>query len=182
MIWHILTTAPQREFAAQKALETLGLSIMIPVEYRWHDARKAGHANKKAKTEKEVRAHPLWPRYVFAGCDRFMTPWREIYSLNHMGRPLITGALYRNGMPYALSHTERLHIGALTDIAKPQVPPDPSRRLYPGDKVRIIDGPFSGQPAMVHKTAKNGESIRVMVSLFGTLTEASVPVSMVEAA
>lgn len=182
MIWHILTTAPQREFAAQEALNRLGLSTMIPVEYRWHDARKAGHAAKKGKTEKEVRAHPLWPRYVFVGCDRFQTPWREIYDLNHAGRPLVTGALYRNGMPYDLSHTERLHIGALTDIAKPQVPPDPSRRLYPGDRVRIIDGPFNGQPAMVHKTAKNGESVRVMVSLFGRLTEATVPVSMVMAA
>lgn len=182
MIWHILTTAPQREFAAQDALKRLGLSTMIPVEYRWHDARKAGHAAKKGKTEKEVRAHPLWPRYVFVGCDRFQTPWHEIYAINHAGRQVITGALYRNGMPYALSHTERLHIGALTDVAKPQVPPDPSRRLYPGDRVRIIDGPFNGQPAQVHKTAKNGESVRVMVSLFGTLTEATVPVAMVEAA
>lgn len=182
MIWHILTTAPQREFAAQEALKRFGLSTMIPVEYRWHDARKAGHAAKKGKTKKEVRAHPLWPRYVFVGCDRFQTPWHEIYAINHAGRQVITGALYRNGMPYALSHTERLHIGALTDIAKPQVPPDPSRRLYPGDRVRIIDGPFNGQPAQVHKTAKNGESVRVMVSLFGTLTEATVPVAMVEAA
>lgn len=182
MIWHILTTAPQREFAAQDALRRLGLSTMIPVEYRWHDARKAGHAAKKGKTEKEVRAHPLWPRYVFVGCDRFQTPWREIYDLNHAGRPLVTGALYRNGMPYALSHTERLHIGALTDVAKPQVPPDPSRRLYPGDKVRITDGPFSGYVATIHKTAKNGESIRVMVALFQSLAEATVPVTMVEAA
>ena len=182
MIWHILTTAPQREFAAQDALRRLGLSTMIPVEYRWHDARKAGHAAKKGKTEKEVRAHPLWPRYVFVGCDRFQTPWREIYDLNHAGRPLVTGALYRNGMPYALSHTERLHIGQLTDVAKPQVPPDPSRRLYPGDKVRITDGPFAGYVATIHKTAKNGESIRVMVALFQSRAEATVPVAMVEAA
>jgi len=182
MIWHILTTAPQRELVSQKALRGLGLSTKSPLEYCWNDARKTGEARKKARTEKEIKAYPLWPRYVFVGCDRFMTPWRDIYSLNHACRPLITGALYRNGMPYALSHTERLHIGALTDVAKPQVPPDPSRRLYPGDKVRIVDGPFSGQPAMVHKTAKNGESIKVMVSLFGTLTEATVPVAMVEAA
>jgi len=181
MIWHILTTAPQREFAAQDALRRLGLSTMIPVEYRWHDVRKHG-GTKKAKIEKVVKAHPLWPRYVFVGCDRFGFPWREVYSLHADGRPLITGALYRNGMPYALSHVERLHIGQLTDVAKPQVPPDPSRRLYPGDKVRIIAGPFSGFPATVHRTAKNGESVTVIKKLFGTLVEATIPVSMVEAA
>lgn len=182
MIWHILTTAPQRELVAQKALRDLGLSTMIPVEYRWHDARKAGHASKKGKTEKEVRAHPLWPRYVFVGCDRFITPWREIYDLNHAGRPLVTGALYRNGMPYALSHFETQHIGLLSDVKKPEVPPDAARRLYPGDKVRIIDGPFNGRLATVHRSAKNGESYRVMVPLLATLVEATVPVTMVEAA
>lgn len=182
MIWHILTTAPQRELVAQKALRDLGLSTMIPVEYRWHDARKAGHAAKKGKTEKEVRAHPLWPRYVFVGCEWFQFPWREVYALNHVGRPLITGALYRNGMPYALSHTENLHIRRLTDIEAPAVPPSAGPRLAIGDKVRIVDGLFNGQLHRVTKVSKNGESIKVMVSLFGTLTEASVPVSMVEAA
>lgn len=182
MIWHILTTAPQREFAAQDALRRLGLSTMIPVEYRWHDARKAGQASKKGKTEKEVRAHPLWPRYVFVGCEWFQFPWREVYALNHVGRPLVTGALYRNGLPYALTGTEKLNVEHLTDVKKPEVPPDPSRRLYPGDRVRIVDGPFNGQPATIHKTAKNGESYKIIVSLFGTLTEATVPVAMVEAA
>ncbi len=182
MIWHILTTAPQREFAAQKALRELGLSTMIPVEYKWHDARKAGHAAKKAKTEKEVRAHPLWPRYVFVGCEWFQFPWHEVYALNHVGRPLITGALYLNGIAYALNKDERMSVEHLTDVKKPQVPPDPSRRLYPGDKVRIVDGPFAGQLHKVHKTAKNGESIEIMVSLFGTLIDATVPVAMVEAA
>lgn len=182
MIWHILTTAPQREFTAQKALRDLGLSTMIPVEYRWHDARKTGHAAKKAKTEKEVKAYPLWPRYVFVGCEWFGFPWREVYSLNHVGRPLITGALYRNGLPYALSKDEKNQVWLLTDVAKPQVPPDPSRRLYPGDKVRIVEGPFAGQMAMVHRSAKNGESVTVLKKLFGTLVEATVPTSMVEAA
>lgn len=181
MIWHILTCAPQREFKAQESLRALGLETMVPVEYRWHDVRKFGAA-KKAKIEKVVKAHPLWPRYVFIGCDRFVTPWRDIYSLRTDGRALITGALYRNGMPYALSHLERLHIQALTNIEKPQIAPVASRRLYAGDRVRIIDGPFAGQLHKVHKSAKNGESIRIMVSLFGTLTEASVPTSMVEAA
>ena len=81
--------------AAQDALRRLGLSTMIPVEYRWHDARKAGHANKKGKTEKEVKAYPLWPRYVFVGCEWFPVPLARVYALNHVGRPLVAGALYR---------------------------------------------------------------------------------------
>lgn len=181
MLWHILTCVPQRELRAQAMIEQLGMHVMLPVEYRWHDVRKGG-SGKKGKTEKVVKPHPLWPRYIFAGCERFHFPWRELYSIQVDGRPVVTGALFHNGIPYALSHVERLRVGALCDIEKPQVPPMPSRRLIVGDAVRILSGPFAGQLHKVHAVAKNHDSIKVMVSLFGSLAEAKLPVDMVEAA
>lgn len=181
MIWHILTCAPQREFKAQDAIQSIGLSTMLPVEYKWHDVRKHG-GTKKGKTEKVVKAHPLWPRYVFAGFAMPFVPWHQLYNLHAGGSQLITGALYHNGMPYALSHVERLSVRSLCDIEAPTVNPMQARQIQAGDKVRIVDGPFAGQLHKVTKAAKNGESIRIMVSLFGSLTEARVPVSMVEAA
>lgn len=180
MLWHILTVPPQREFKAAEALASIAASVMLPVEYRWHDARKQG-GPKKAKTEKVVKAHPLWPRYVFAGFTNFV-PWHQLYNLHSGGSQLITGALYHNGMPYALSNVERLAVRSLCDIEAPRVPPDAAPRLAVGDKVRINGGPYAGRLAIVTKLKGNRTHVDFLEALFGSLTEAKVPVNMVEAA
>ena len=87
-----------------------------------------------------------------------------------------------NGLPYALTGTEKLNVEHLTDVKKPEVPPDPSRRLYPGDRVPHRRWAFQ-RPACYHpQDREEWRNYKIIVSLFGTLTEATVPVAMVEAA
>ena len=184
MNWHILTTAPQRELKAQEALTKLGLSVMLPVEYRWHDIRKAGtQKGKKGSIEREVRPHPLFPRYVFAGYDDRID-WQAIEAVHHNGHKIITGALRDpiSGYRYRLQHIEALRIRSLCDIEAPRVPPSSSLALRPGDLVRITDGPFSGQLAKVTKQALNKETIRATHALLGSLVIKTGIVEVVERA
>ena len=102
----------------------------------------------------------------FVGCEVVSVPLARGHALNHVGAARRGCALYRNGLPYALTGTEKLNVEHLTDVkrsrkCRPTRPP-----AIPRDRVRIVDGPFNGQPATIHKTAKNGESYKIIVSLF----------------
>lgn len=156
MSWYILTTAPQREFKASKALDDLGLRAVVPYAIRHRKGRAKG--NKPVMIPFRV---PLLPGYIFAAPAHDDMPWYAIKAL-----PDVRGRVAFDGQPALLSDAEVDRMRRLAETERKEV----YRGLKVGDKVDIMDGPFSGLDATLE--AIGHAKVKVTVQIFGRSTSA----------
>ena len=126
--WYVVQTHIHSEAKAASHLERQGFPVYLP---RYLKRRR--HARKI-----ETVAIPLFPRYLFVTIDRATQGWRAIQSTIGVSRLVCNGDEPAPVPPNVISDL-RLREDASGLISLSTAP-----RFVPGDKVRVVDGLFSG--------------------------------------
>lgn len=172
LLWYALLTPPGREFVAQKILRRYGLRTFVPIRREWR--RK----NKFVKT-KELHSYPVAPRYVFAGFQRRVPLWFDLFNL-----PVISGVVGLEGEPSpirgeAMSRLIQKTAGGLNAPAVQKFMRT-HHEFAVGQTVEVIDGPFEGRKVPV--VAIRGARASLMLQLFGAEMEIELPMDILQAA
>jgi transcriptional antiterminator RfaH len=154
--WYVVHTQSQRETTAQAQLGQQGFRSFMP---RYE--KTVRHARKLTRT----RA-PLFPRYVFVILDLDRHPWHSVNGtigvvslLMSHERPLAAPSGVVEALISMSSHDkEQLFLPTLT----------------PGQKVRLVAGPFAEQLGVVEQLDDRGR-VRVLLEMMGAWYPVRVP-------
>lgn len=156
--WYVVHTQAQRETTAQAQLGNQGFRSFMP---RYE--KTVRHARKLTRT----RA-PLFPRYVFIILDIDRQPWHSVNGtigvvslLMSRDRPL----------PAPAGVVEALIAMSSNDKEQLFLP-----KLTPGQKVRLVAGPFAEQLGVLEQLDDRGR-VRVLLEMMGAWYPVCVPCS-----
>jgi len=83
-----------------------------------------------------------------------------------------------DGKPRPLSEEEAQKL--LSQIAVEEIKPKPRYQFMPGDRVRIIEGPFANFHGVVDEVKPDKGKVRVLVSIFGRETPVEIEFTHVQ--
>ena len=154
--WYVIHTKPRQESQALENLERQGYTTYCPQITLSKRRRNAWH----------TVSEPLFPRYLFIqlteGEDDF-GPIRSTLGVSNMlrlgGKPAIIG----NDIIETLQQQER-------DSAEV---PDAELPVKPGDRVRVMDGPFAGLEGIFLNNSKDARVV-ILMELLGRENRVSV--------
>jgi transcription antitermination factor NusG len=157
-------TLPHREAGAAKQLEFQGYRVFLPTH--WKTVRHA----RRFRT---VRA-PFFPRYLFVCLNLDRERWRPINGTFGVSSLVMAG-----DRPMPVPHGVVEALGALADDSGIL---SFSSVMQPGQKVRILNGPFADRVGeLVH--ADDKERVQILLDVMGirvtvhASTKALVPVA-----
>lgn len=125
--------------------------------------------NGKKVTSKRL----VYPGYVMVEMDMDDALWHEVKNT-----PRVTGFVGGGNTPVPLSPDEVNSI--LNRQATAAERPRPKMTFEKNDKVRIVDGPFSGFEGKVDEINTERGTLRVMVTIFGRSTPVELEFLQVE--
>lgn len=125
---------------------------------------------------KVAKVRPLMPRYIYVGA----TPDQGLYDANNA--PGVSTVLHGPNGPYRVPAEVMERELAKVDESGFVPPPAAPERcsLRQGDELELLEGPLAGFPATFH-ALDNDRYARILVSVFGRLVEAAVPLTWVRA-
>jgi transcription antitermination factor NusG len=172
--WHIIRTAPTREFASVNRLKREGLASFVPIETKL----------VKRKASKERRNYPILTRYVFIGCEDIRSVWGKLREDFDVYPKLMHGVLGLNrALPYALSDAEVSYLASLSENPVPYIKSiNPHRAaiiVREGQMARPMGGAFHGHEVRVSRIV--GKKAHALVSLFGSMREVEFSLEVLEA-
>ncbi len=157
MNWYVIHTKPRQEERALINLNNQGYDCYLP-----RRLKQVLRRNELA-TEQEA----LFPRYMFINLDVSLTgkSWAPIRSTLGVSRILTFG-------------TEPARVDEKTIAAmqarESQYPEDAIPLFQPGDKVRVMEGPFAGIEAVYQMN--DGEArVMVLIDLLSRQTRLTLP-------
>lgn len=160
--WFCLKTQPRRERQAYKTLMTLPeVKPLLPIA-RYPRATKQG---------KRMSSEAIFPGYLF--CQ--FAPARSSRQVQ-----------YSQGVAYIIKRGDQLVsmpeevIHEISLLAPEGVLELEPRPIMPGEKVRLIQGIFSGSEAEVIGLAPSAERVKVLLEILGREQEISLPVDAIE--
>lgn len=161
--WSAIHTKVAREFDAASRINLLGFETFCPI------FQKQRHHNHQI----EQVSRPLFPRYFFVRFDRDRHEWGKILTTRGVADFVRDGMGKPSIMPDIHMVTLKAAIAAHTPANDEGAP------IKPGDKVRLLAGPFSGFEALFCEDAK--ARVSIMLSLFGRPTKLFVPTEHIQA-
>ena len=150
MNWHAIRSMPNRDFAAQAAIQRKDIETFLPVEIIKRRKRKG------AMREMEEVRRPIIPGYLFVLLDSKAALMDLVHQLTQnrvIGARLIIDCVKVNGYPGTVSVSD---IEALRRYDGRLLTPDAPRIFMQGEKIVICDGPMTGTEGKVIKS-RNGK-------------------------
>lgn len=164
--WYVIRTNPQCEQRAKAALEDAGFTVFFPT-FR----KETRHSRTKAWQMKEF---PLFNRYMFIEMPKENADWFSVRKADGVECLLGVGGQPLPVAKHVVEQTLReVSAGAFDETRSV------GRKIKPGERVRIADGPLTGFYGMVTK-AESRKKVRVLIEMFKTLSEAEIPLANVE--
>jgi transcriptional antiterminator RfaH len=120
--WHLVQTKPRQELRALEHLENQGYVCFLPML----------HMERIVRGKLETCDEPLFSRYLFVRLGTVDCNWSPIRSTRGVSKLVAFGGRFAT-LPDACVEALRE-----TQCEIPQ------RLFHPGERVRIIQGPFSG--------------------------------------
>jgi len=161
-LWFCVKTQPRRERQAYKTLLTLPeVEPMLPM----------ARFPRQTKQGKRMASEAIFPGYLFC---RF-APVDSSRAVQ-----------YSQGVAYIIKRGDHLVsmpeavISEIRLLAPEGVLELEPRPLMPGDKVRLIQGIFSGTEAEVVGLAPSSERVKVLLEILGREQEISLPMETIE--
>jgi len=151
--WFVVHSKPRQELMAQGQLERQGYSAYLPRllrRGRWTDV-----------------VEPLFPRYLFVAVDVGQQSFGPIRSTRGVCSVLRFGQHYRPVPPALLAALRKREGDDGLHVLE-------SAGMLPGDRVRIVAGPFEGLEA-VFQSEQGADRVRVLLELIGTTAGATLP-------
>jgi len=156
--WYVVHTHPQGETRAMANLKRQGYEAYLPRCRKWRR-----HARKS-----ELVAAPLFPRYLFISLDIENERWRSVLST--FG---VCGLVLRGGMPASVPHGIVEGIKGHED-ANSFVDLTRQAALRPGDRVRVVAGPFADHIARFEGLS-DAQRVILLLELLGRQLRVLVP-------
>jgi transcriptional antiterminator RfaH len=163
--WYVVQTHVNAEAKAAANLDRQGFTVYLP-----RYLKRRSHARKV-----ETVSRALFPRYLFVAIDLATQRWRAIQStlgVSHLvcwnGHP----ASVEDGVITALKAREG-------DRGFIKLAPRPA--FSPGDRVRIVEGAFVDNVALV-EGASDHERVAVLLDLLGRKVRVLVGADLIAAA
>jgi len=169
--WYVLHTYTAQEDRVKETiikgikdtdLEPLVGDILIPKQ-------KTYHIREGKKIERERK---IFNSYLIIECE--LTKPLLTYIV---GIPGVTHFLGSGRTPMVLSQVE---IDRLLGIGERQGTKVSAYDYFPGDKIKIINGPFEDFEGVIDKIASESEKLVVKVTVFGRVTPVEVNMDQVE--
>jgi transcription antitermination factor NusG len=174
--WAVVMTAPQREEAAEAAIERLGYTTFLPRYQRLLKGVKVGPNGRRIRTRRlgELVSRPLFPTYLFVALVPGGFDSRRIIMVSCVVRIVRHAPI--DGLAGAVAPVDPAIVDELRQACEAgifdQVPP------VPGDQVRVTDGDFSGLVGTLVRVDDDGLRARVMLqALFGREAPVDLPAS-----
>jgi transcriptional antiterminator RfaH len=155
--WYAVYTLPHRETTAQLHLRNQGFRTFLPL---------------LPKTVRHARRHdtvlaPLFERYLFVAFDPTRTRWRAINGTRGVTRLIMQDD---RPTPVRSGIVETLIASSSPDGEVVFLP-----NIAPGDRVRLIAGPFAGQLGILQRLNSAGR-VQVLLEIMGS----HVPINVQE--
>ena len=158
--WVILTTTPQNEFKARDELHRLGISALVPVEFRM----------RQCATVKSFTKRPVLPGYLFAGLGP--NDWSSVRAVDGVRLPLRSDGRWAILTPSQVS--------ALETLSQPAEQRQSGHVYRIGDRIRIRRGAMAELEAVV--ASLDGPRLTVETMMLGKGHRVRVNPEHVEAA
>lgn len=162
-------------FLVEHFLQLKGFETFVPRRKAFRFANGVA----KVKREKDKRAFPAMPGWMFVGWPEGENRWRELFDT-----PGVSGVAGQDGKPARIS-ARAIRILA-RDLGIQLTAPErekhmPTYKEYaPGQTVKIVGGAWENLSAVVIDVT--GPTARVLAKLFGSEHEVKVPAMLLEAA
>ena len=147
--WYVVYTLPYREATAQLHLSNQGFRTFLPLLCK---------AVRHARRDRAVLA-PLFLRYLFVALDLTCDRWRAINGTR--------------GVATLIMQTERpvpVQAGVVETLIASSLPTGEVQfyqDMSPGDRVRLIAGPFAGQLGILQRLNGAGR-VQVLLEIMGS--------------
>ncbi|OPX19443.1 MAG: transcription termination/antitermination protein NusG [Desulfobacca sp. 4484_104] len=151
------------ERARAQRMEHLITEVLVPTE----------QVEEIVKGEKRISARKFYPGYIMVRMELNDDTWHLVNDT-----PKVTGFLGSRTEPVAIPESEAEKI--LTQMREGALKPKPKIKFEVGDKVRVIDGPFSNFNGLVDEVKAEKGRVRVMISVFGRSTPVEFEFSQLE--
>jgi transcription elongation factor/antiterminator RfaH len=158
--WYALFTKPRKEHQVADALAEKGIETYVPtIQVRTRRRRLVKRA--------------FFPRYIFARIDF------DVVGVSVVRwTPGLTNIVSFDGRPAWVPDeiVERLK-ERLDDISAAKEDQDYASRFRPGDRVRILDGPFKDFDAVFDRRLSASDRVRVLLDVLGRATKYEIEAS-----
>ena len=163
--WYAVQTQPHAEARASAHLGRQGFGVYLP---RYLKRRR--HARRV-----DFVPAPLFPRYLFIAIELGAQRWRSIHSTTGVARLVCNGdrpAPIARSVIEALQQRQDEHGFIQLDVRS---------RFSPGDKIRVVDGPFSSCLGL-YEDMTDTERVTILLDLLGRKVRVLVGLDSIAAA
>ena len=164
--WSVVYSHAQKELAAASEVSAQGFEVYLPV-YK----KVIRHARKAVE-----RKVPLFPRYFFVNLDADKDMWRCINST----RGVVKLIMLNFERPTIVQHAVIDELKSFEDD-EGMVSLAALDLFLPGQVVRILDGPFSGQRA-VYKGISDMQRVEILLNFLNQDVRLQISVQSLEKA
>ncbi|MDO9488351.1 MAG: transcriptional activator RfaH [Sphingomonadaceae bacterium] len=155
--WYLVQTKPGHHDIAQANLQRQGVETFAPL--------KAVTIRRFGRMQRVVA--PAFPGYLFVRFDPEQVRWRALNNTLGVSKIVSFEANRPAAVPAGLVEQIRLRCDDAGFLK-------PIDDLRPGDRVKILDGPFAALLASVEE-ARGGETVRLLLSMMGQRIAVTLP-------
>ncbi|MEW6386119.1 MAG: transcription termination/antitermination protein NusG [Thermodesulfobacteriota bacterium] len=149
--------------AKSMGLEHLISEVLVPTEM----------VEEMIKGERKLSARKFYPGYVMVRMELTDESWHLVKDT-----PKVTGFVGSKTEPVAIPEEEAQKI--IAQMQEGVLKPKPKIKFETGDKVQVIDGPFSNFTGVVDEVRADRGRVRVMISVFGRPTPVELEFTQLE--
>lgn len=146
--WFILQFKPNSQLKAIKNLNQQGFETFLPL---------CSYTSRNVSVFRNI-TRPLFPGYMFVAFDQAKDEWRKINNTFGVSR-----LISYNPIPYNLVKELKQRYDSTDGLIAP-------RKFRIGEKVKILDGPFTNFIATI-ETLESNQRISILIDLMGRKTK-----------
>jgi transcriptional antiterminator NusG len=151
------------ERAKSQGLEDLVSEVLVPTEM----------VEEMVKGERKISARKFYPGYVLVKMELTDESWHLVKDT-----PKVTGFVGSKEEPVAIPEAEAERI--IAQMQEGVLKPKPKIKFELGDKVQVIDGPFTNFTGVVDEVRADRGRVKVMISVFGRPTPVELEFTQLE--
>jgi transcriptional antiterminator RfaH len=161
-LWYVAKVKPRQE-----------QQVLVVLSHKQIETYYPRIPAKKRRAMPET-TEPLFAGYIFARLDAATTEWVETRST--------PGVVYFLGADRAPTAVPDSLVAEIRERVRRQSSAPPVPRYVPGQKVKIIEGPFDGLEAVFDGTLSASGRSRVLVMIVGRLAPVQIGLDSIASA
>jgi transcriptional antiterminator NusG len=149
--------------AKARGLEHLVTEVLVPTEM----------VEEMVKGERKITHRKFYPGYILVHMELTEESWHLVKDT-----PKVTGFVGSKTEPTAIPEEDAAKI--IAQMQEGALKPKPKVKFETGDKVQVVDGPFTNFTGEVDEVRPERGRVRVMISVFGRPTPVELEFTQLE--